>query len=190
MSEHPRADDDNAPDHGAPDDGGPPAQDQLVEQITRALRSRDPGQPEAARVAARIEAQLAQTTDRRVERPAPVAALARRGGRVVLAGALASGVAVVGAGTAAAADPYSRVARVVEGVAQAVGVDWSAMPKGYTRAQYEAFWDAGYTVEDREALEALWNTDPIETKARAGQLLLDDQPVPVAPSGASSGPGG
>ena len=43
--------------------------------------------------------------------------------------------------------------------AHAVGIEWSAMPAGYTREQYEAFW-ATYTVEDMEALSALWSTRP------------------------------
>lgn len=47
----------------------------------------------------------------------------------------------------------------------------------------EAFWEAGYTVEDAEALAALWQLDLWDTKARAGQALLDGEPLPVAPSG-------
>jgi hypothetical protein len=57
------------------------------------------------------------------------------------------------------------------------------MPDGYTPEQYEAFWGAGYTPENVDALGALWNLGPTETKARAGQLILDGQPVPVAPGG-------
>ncbi|GIG40794.1 hypothetical protein [Cellulomonas phragmiteti] len=44
-----------------------------------------------------------------------------------------------------------------------------------------AFWDAGYTYEDAEALAALWGTDVWETKVRAGQALLDGEALPVAP---------
>ena len=44
------------------------------------------------------------------------------------------------------------------------------MPAGYTQAQYDT-------------LSALWNSDATETKAHAGQLILDGQTVPVAPSG-------
>ncbi len=51
----------------------------------------------------------------------------------------------------------------------------------YTDAQYEAFWGAGYTIEDVDALSALWNTGCVTTKAQAGQLLLDGKPVPVVP---------
>ncbi len=56
-----------------------------------------------------------------------------------------------------------------------------------TEAQYDAFWGAGYTVEDMDALAKLWDTGCIETKARAGQLLLDGQPVPVAPGSSIAG---
>ena len=113
---------------------------------------------------------------------APVRVLARRGGRLVAAGAvITSTLAVAGAGAAAAANPYSDVARVVEGVAQSVGLEWSAMPDGYTREQYEAFWGAGYTIDDVEALADLWHLDATATKAQAGQLLLDGQTPPVEP---------
>ena len=72
---------------------------------------------------------------------------------------------------------------MVEGAVQAVGIDWSAMPENFTQAQYEAFWGAGYASQDVEELSTLWGTADTETKARAGQLLIDGQPVPVAPSG-------
>jgi hypothetical protein len=136
-------------------------------------------------VAARVEALLAQ-------QPSPVRTLTRRGTKVVAVGVVTGALAVAGAGAAAAANPYSGVARTVEEVAHAVGIEWSAMPDGYTRAQYEAFW-AAYTVDDMEELSALWSTDAVETKARAGQMLLDGLEPPVAPSvvpsaGPSAGP--
>ena len=53
--------------------------------------------------------------------------------------------------------------------------------------QFEAFWGAGYTAEDVEALGAIWNTSSSETKARAGQMILDGQTPPVAPSGTPAG---
>ncbi len=68
------------------------------------------------------------------------------------------------------------------------GTDWSTLPDGYTREQYEAFWGAGYTVEDLDALCALWQTDAIETKSAAGQMILDGQTVPVAPGTATVAP--
>ncbi|MGY4642904.1 hypothetical protein [Cellulomonas sp. URHB0016] len=145
---------------------------ELVERIARALRSRDAAQPDPADIAARLEARLALLP------PAPVTTLARRGTYVVAAGVVTGALAVAGAGAAAAANPYSPVARTVENVAHAVGIDWSAMPDGYTREQYEAFW-ASCTVEDMQALSALWGTEPTETKARAGQLLLDGRPLPA-----------
>jgi len=147
---------------------------ELTERVARALRSREADQPDPAVVAARIEARLAQ-------QPSTVATLTRRGAKVVATGVVTGALAVAGAGAAAAAHPYSTVARTVEGVAHAVGIEWSAMPDGYTREQYEAFW-AAYSVEDMEALSALWSTDPVQTKARAGQMLLDGLTPPVAPS--------
>ena len=52
----------------------------------------------------------------------------------------------------------------------------------YTQARSDAFWGAGYVMEDADALAALWNVEILEAKGRAGQLLLDGQPVPIAPS--------
>jgi hypothetical protein len=49
--------------------------------------------------------------------------------------------------------------------------------------QSDAFFGAGYSGEDVDELSALWSTDFLETKARAGQLLLDGQPLPIEPSG-------
>ncbi|NAZ75957.1 hypothetical protein GTQ99_11115 [Kineococcus sp. T13] len=182
MSEHPRAHD------GAAEERLRDDEDELVRQITRSLHAHARTAPDPAVVTARAEAALARGADRHArtgpaDGAATVSTLARRGGKAVLVGALASGLVVAGAGAAAAAAPYSGVARVVEDVAQAVGIDWSAMPEGYTRAQYEAFWDAGYTYDDVLALDELWNTDDTETKARAGQLLLDGRAVPIPPSG-------
>ena len=147
----------------------------------RCTRAR-PTSPTPAVVAARLQAALAHPPE------ATVTTLVRRGGKVVAAGAVISALAVAGAGAAAAANPYSGVARVVEDVAQSVGLEWSAMPDGYTREQYEAFWGAGYTVDDMEALADLWHLDATATKAQAGQLLLDGQTPPIAPGGAAAQP--
>ena len=68
------------------------------------------------------------------------------------------------------------------------GTDWSTLPDGYTREQYEAFWGAGYTVADLDALSVLWQTDAIQTKATAGQMILDGQTVPVAPGSTTVAP--
>ncbi|MDQ0372632.1 hypothetical protein [Cellulomonas humilata] len=51
----------------------------------------------------------------------------------------------------------------------------------YTQERADAFWGAGYYMEDADALADLWHVDLLEAKGRAGQLLLDGQPVPVAP---------
>jgi hypothetical protein len=51
----------------------------------------------------------------------------------------------------------------------------------YTQERSDAFWAAGYYMEDANALADLWQVPLLEAKGRAGQLLLDGQPVPVAP---------
>lgn len=51
----------------------------------------------------------------------------------------------------------------------------------YTQERSDAFWGAGYYMEDADALATLWHVDLLEAKGRAGQLLLDGQPVPIAP---------
>ena len=185
MNDHVRATGDPRPADPSPDPrhdlGHTSTEDELARRITRALRSREHLQPDAALVAASLAVELRAAAHR-----SPAGAVGRSG-RLVVAGVVTSALAVGGAGAAAAANPYSDVARAVEGVAQAVGIEWSAMPDGYTREQYEAFWGAGYTVEDVEALGALWSTEPIETKARAGQMLLDGTPPPVVAHPAPAG---
>ena len=51
----------------------------------------------------------------------------------------------------------------------------------YTQERADAFWGAGYYMQDAFALAELWHVEVLEAKGRAGQLLLDGQPVPVAP---------
>ena len=51
----------------------------------------------------------------------------------------------------------------------------------YTQERSDAFWGAGYYMEDADALADLWHVDLLEAKGRAGQMLLDGQPVPIAP---------
>ncbi|NKY40401.1 hypothetical protein [Cellulomonas septica] len=53
----------------------------------------------------------------------------------------------------------------------------------YTQERADAFWGAGYQMEDADALAELWQVSLLEAKGRAGQLLLDGQPVPIAPWG-------
>ncbi|QTE31174.1 hypothetical protein [Pengzhenrongella sicca] len=173
-----------------------PRDDELAGRITRALRSREATPADVADLTARLEARLAAApggprsaslgpAELPAGSSASVTPLARRGTKAVAAGVVLSALAVYGAGAAAAANPYSSGARAVESVAQAVGIDWSAMPDGYTREQYEAFWGAGFTTADVDELSALWTTDATETKARAGQLILDGEVVPVTPGTSS-----
>ncbi|WP_155859333.1 hypothetical protein [Cellulomonas sp. KRMCY2] len=42
---------------------------------------------------------------------------------------------------------------------------------------------AAHTPDDLQELTTLWDSDATETKARAGQLILDGQTPPVAPTG-------
>jgi len=153
-----------SPRPGQPDDAA------LSDRIDRALRSRETAVPDAAVVAARIEELLAARPSR---------ATARRGTKIVVAGVVTSTLAVVGAGAAAAADPYSNVARVVENAVQAMGVDWSPLPDGFTRVQWEAFSTSGYSAADVDRLGELWSTELIETKAVIGQKILDGEPLPA-----------
>jgi hypothetical protein len=47
------------------------------------------------------------------------------------------------------------------------------------QAATAAFLDAGYTSEDVEELSALWDTEYVETKVRAGQMVLDGEELPL-----------
>ena len=165
-----------------------PTEDDIAARVAAALRSREPHPAATTAAADRIAASVAAGTEARprgVVRALPVS----RAGRIAAAGVVTGTLAVVGAGAAAAANPYSGFAVAVEDAVRAVGVDWSAMPAGYTREQYQAFWDQGYTTDDVAALEDLWQTDATTAKARAGQLLLDGATVPVAPGEAGPGDG-
>ncbi|WP_250445495.1 hypothetical protein [Actinotalea sp. C106] len=161
-------------------------QDELAVRVAAALRSREPAPAETAASTERIAARLAAAAE---DRDTVVTPFGRRASRVVVTGLVTSTIVAVGAGAAAAANPYTGFAAAVEGVVHAVGVEWSAMPAGYTREQYEAFWGAGYTSQDVLALGALWQTDGTETKARAGQMILDGDQLPLAPA-VSAEPGG
>jgi hypothetical protein len=165
----------------------PPAEtehDQLAEQIGAALRAREPDAAATAATAQRIAATIGAAAhgDAAADgRSGVVTPFVRRAGAVALTGVVASALGVVGAGAAAAANPYTGFAAAVDGVAEAVGVGWSSMPSGYTREQYEAFWGAEYTANDIDALTELWQVDSTGAKARAGQMILDGETVPVAP---------
>ena len=104
--------------------------------------------------------------------------------RLMAAGAVAAGLSIVGvgAGAAMAVAPTSSLSRAVASALHEAGVDWSSMPAGYTRAQYEAFWGAGYTAGDVDTLNALWSSESTETKSQAGQMILDGSPLPIQPS--------
>ena len=189
MSNNPRATDGPHDIDALPHDDREADDAELIQRITRSLHSRAAAQPDPAVVAARIESELAHLPSRG-RQTSPVSAFVRRGGKIVVAGVLTSVLVAGATGVAAAANPYSDVARTAEKVAQTLGIEWSAMPTGYTRGQYEAFWGAGYTPENVDTLSDLWKLDPIETKARAGQMVLDGRTPPVTPgAGATPHPG-
>jgi hypothetical protein len=54
------------------------------------------------------------------------------------------------------------------------------------QAAIAAFFDAGHTAEDVEALSALWETEFVETKARAGQMVLDGEELPLGSAGSAT----
>ncbi|MEV0953625.1 hypothetical protein [Promicromonospora sp. NPDC050249] len=162
---------------------GGSGRDDLAELVAAALRSREPDAAATAATAQRIAAQVEAADGR----GGVVTPFARRAGTIAVTGVVASALGVVGAGAAAAANPFSGFAVAVDGVAQAVGVEWSAMPDGYTREQHDAFWDAEYSAEDLEALCDLWNVDALAAKARAGQMILDGETLPVVPGASGSG---
>ncbi|MEV0894618.1 hypothetical protein [Promicromonospora sp. MEB111] len=160
-----------------PRPGGDDRHDDLAERIAAALRSREPDAADTAAVALRIAARI-EAADARSGLVTP---FARRAGTIAVTGVVASALGMVGAGATAAANPYTDFAAAVDGVAHAVGVDWSSMPDGYTREQHDAFWDAGYSAEDQVELAELWSVDIIEVKARAGQMVLDGERLPFKP---------
>jgi hypothetical protein len=165
-----------APAPGPRPEGGD-QHDDLAELVAAALRSREPDAADTTATARRIAAHV-EAADGRSKVVTP---FARRAGTIAVTGVVASALGVVGAGAAAAANPFSGFAAAVDGVAQAVGVGWSAMPEGYTREQHDAFWGAEYTAGDLEVLCDLWKVDALAAKARAGQRILDGQTLPVAP---------
>lgn len=151
--------------------------DPLEDLVARALRSREPAAADTAATSARVAARLAEAA---AAPAAPVPLPVRRVATVAAASVAASALVVVGAGAAAASNPYTGFAVAVEDVARAVGIDWSALPGDYTREQYQAFWASDH-ADDVDRLAELWGTDPTETKARAGQMLLDGEPIPALP---------
>jgi len=154
--------------------------DDLVARITGALHRRAADAPDPDEVADRLTRALA------APRSAQVVAL-RRGGRVAAAGVVTGALAVAVGGAAAAANPYSGVAAAVETAAQSVGLEWSFMPAGYSREQYEALSSSGLTMDDINALGELWQIEGTDLKARIGQTILDGVEIPIEPG--SSAPG-
>ncbi|GAB4086314.1 hypothetical protein GCM10028784_29440 [Myceligenerans cantabricum] len=150
---------------------GPGSDDEVVARVAAALRSREPSAASTAEAANRIAGlvadQLSPAGPRGARRPRAKVI------RVVGIGFAASGlVAGAAAGAAAASPAFSQV------VYEATGLGIGAH---YTQEQYDAFWGAGFTAEDQVALEELWGTDPVETKAKAGQMMLDGRKLPFEP---------
>ncbi|MEV0894621.1 hypothetical protein [Promicromonospora sp. NPDC050262] len=59
------------------------------------------------------------------------------------------------------------------------GTHTTPEPTAGEQAAIVAFLDAGYTSEDVDTLSALWDTEFVETKARAGQMVLDGEELPL-----------
>ncbi|GIG40791.1 hypothetical protein [Cellulomonas phragmiteti] len=154
--------------------GAAPSDDELAARIADALQRRATVAPDPATVGADLASAVARRTS-------PRAVAVRRSGRILTVGVVTGTIAVGAAGAAAAANPFSGVAVAVEDAARTVGLDVSFLPKGHSREQYDAFWAAGYDVGEVDALSKLWGTDLVETKSRAGQMLLDGVELPVAP---------
>lgn len=117
--------------------------------------------------------------------PEPTTGRSRK--RLITVGVVAAGLSVAGAGAAAAVAPHTPVSHAVRGALSAVGVEWTVGPEGETvlsddsTAALDAFWAAGYTTADAQALAELWSVDVLDAKAQAGQLVLDGGAVPIAP---------
>jgi len=124
----------------------------------------------------------------------PLASTTRSPRRIAAAGVVAATLTVgaAGAAYALAHDPHREGALAPAAPEQA---DASQAPVALadapapttsplTQEQSDAFWAAGYYMDDADALAELWGTDLLEAKSRAGQLLLDGRPVPVAPGSA------
>lgn len=79
------------------------------------------------------------------------------------------------------AEPVAREVVVPDDVPADASEDYLKGSEEYTQERADAFFGAGYMVEDAYALSELWGVELMEAKGRAGQLLLDGQPVPVAP---------
>lgn len=59
------------------------------------------------------------------------------------------------------------------------GTHTTPEPTAGEQTAIAAFLDAGYTSEDVDTLSALWDTEFVETKARAGQMVLDGEELPL-----------
>jgi len=123
----------------------------------------------------------------------PVVSTTRSPRRVVAAGVVAATLTVGAAGAAYSLAHRSPPQEVALTPAAAEEAETAEAPEpladtrttapvtSLTQEQSDAFWAAGYYMEDADALATLWSTDLLQAKSRAGQLLLDGKPVPVAP---------
>lgn len=115
--------------------------------------------------------------------------------RTAAIGVVAVSLTVGGAGVAAGVALRDRPPAEVATAAAAAAVDEPfvvpapaevvpehlAGAQEYTQERSDAFWGAGYYLEDAFALAELWDVELMEAKGRAGQMLLDGEPLPVAP---------
>ncbi|MGW6129099.1 hypothetical protein ACWFNE_03640 [Cellulomonas sp. NPDC055163] len=102
-------------------------------------------------------------------------------GAAGFASTLASADRPAGEVTAGDTAPQAQVDDAVLATDEPAAADALPGADGYTQERSDAFWAAGYVMEDAAALAELWQVELLEAKGRAGQLLLDGRPVPVAP---------
>lgn len=102
-------------------------------------------------------------------------------GAAGVAYALANADRPVAEVTAGDAAPQALVGDLAPATEDPAVEDYLVGAEEYTQERADAFWGAGYYMEDADALAELWDVQLLEAKGRAGQMLLDGQPVPVAP---------
>jgi hypothetical protein len=66
---------------------------------------------------------------------------------------------------------------------QPLAVQPSGTPETPVNKDVSAFFAAGYTYDDAVALSKLWHNSSYQAKVEGGKQLLDNQPLPIPPSG-------
>jgi hypothetical protein len=66
---------------------------------------------------------------------------------------------------------------------QTLAVKPSGTPESPINKDVSAFFAAGYTYDDAVSLSNLWHNSSYQAKVEGGKMLLDNQPLPIPPSG-------